>query len=450
MSRSRNRISTLLVLSLVAGLLAAAAPAQARVPKCFGKPATIVGNGRGNTIRGTNGVDVIHAGGGGDVVRGRGGIDYICGVGGNDDLFGDAGDDRIDLGAGADTGHGGQGNDLVRGRPRELDAASYENSNAPIVANLGSGIIRGEGTDTVDGISHLIGTFYDDDILGNQNGNIIFGLGGADTIDGLAGDDELGGFDGGEDPTDGDDTLLGNLGNDWLRAGTGNDDLDAGDDIDLVDGGSGNDTMDGGGQSFDAVDFRASTQAVTVNLASGTATGMGTDSVAGVTDVHGTAYNDNLAGSARVGEGFYPYSGDDSINGGGGDEDAIVYQTDESSITADLIQGRVTGIYTGTDLVSQVEWIYGSQYGDTLAGDDTPNRIYGNFGNDNIMGRGGNDVIFGGGDTDTIDGGIGNDICAEGESLASCESNVPPPSVQRRTAKLRPSAQVGTRNTLRY
>ena len=71
-------------------------------PTCAGKPATIVGTPRADTLRGTPRADVIVARGGNDRVRAAGGADRICGGRGADRLAGGRGRDRIDGGAGRD------------------------------------------------------------------------------------------------------------------------------------------------------------------------------------------------------------------------------------------------------------------------------------------------------------------------------------------------------------
>lgn len=89
-----------------------------RVPTCFGKPATIVGTGAGEKLRGTTGRDVIFAAGGADEVRGLGGKDMICGAGGKDLVKGGADDDRLAGAGGRDKLAGGGGDDLVKGGKR--------------------------------------------------------------------------------------------------------------------------------------------------------------------------------------------------------------------------------------------------------------------------------------------------------------------------------------------
>ena len=81
----------------------------AAVPKCDGRPATIVGTNGNDTIKGTPGADVIVAKGGKDKVDGRGGADRICGGGGNDIIKGSRGNDRLFGDGGTDDCRQGSG-----------------------------------------------------------------------------------------------------------------------------------------------------------------------------------------------------------------------------------------------------------------------------------------------------------------------------------------------------
>ncbi len=85
------------------------------VPRCLGRPATIVGTAGADRIRGTRRSDVIVGRGGADRIEGRGGADLICGGGGNDTLIGGAGDDVLVGGAGRDRLRGGRGDDWCNG-----------------------------------------------------------------------------------------------------------------------------------------------------------------------------------------------------------------------------------------------------------------------------------------------------------------------------------------------
>ena len=117
----RRAIALLVSASLLASLAAAtvASPASAAKPKCFGKPATIVGTAKGEVIVGTAKADVIVALGGHDQVYGKGGNDTICGNAGHDIIYGGRGSDLIIGQVGHDQLHGGPGPDRIAGGPGE-------------------------------------------------------------------------------------------------------------------------------------------------------------------------------------------------------------------------------------------------------------------------------------------------------------------------------------------
>jgi Ca2+-binding RTX toxin-like protein len=82
----------------------------------------------------------------------------------------------------------------------------------------------------------------------------------------------------------------------------------------------GNDTIDGGG-GVDFASFFLSPGPVTVDLAAGTATGEGTDTLTGIENVNGSGdFGDTLTGDTQsnvlLGSG-----GDDSVSGGDGDDE---------------------------------------------------------------------------------------------------------------------------------
>lgn len=62
------------------------------------------------------------------------------------------------------------------------------------------------------------------------------------------------------------------------------------------------------------------------------------------------------------------------------------------------------------DVVSGFEYLDGSNFGDTLTGDDGRNIIRGLDGDDVIYGGGGNDAIRGGAGADVMFGGAGSDV----------------------------------------
>jgi uncharacterized delta-60 repeat protein len=87
----------------------------AKVPRCAGRKATIVGTKRSNRLKGTRRADVIVALGGNDRVDGGRGNDLICAGDGNDNVKGGPGNDRLYGQNGKDSEAGGDGNDRLDG-----------------------------------------------------------------------------------------------------------------------------------------------------------------------------------------------------------------------------------------------------------------------------------------------------------------------------------------------
>jgi hypothetical protein len=105
----------LLAVALSAGALAVIPmAASAGVATCGGEVATIIADGTGTPIEGTEGDDVIVGYGGKDTINGNGGNDIICGRGGADTINGGDGDDTIWGQNGHDTIKGNKGDDLIR------------------------------------------------------------------------------------------------------------------------------------------------------------------------------------------------------------------------------------------------------------------------------------------------------------------------------------------------
>ncbi len=140
-------------------------------PTCAGVPATLVGTAAGDVLIGTDGVDVIVGLGGDDQIWGHGGNDIICAGAGNDLLAGEAGADRL---------YGQRGRDL----------AGYGNAPGPIRANLAQGSVSVvDGRDRVDSIEDLVGSTFDDRMIGNERDNTLIGHLGVDRVYGAAGND---------------------------------------------------------------------------------------------------------------------------------------------------------------------------------------------------------------------------------------------------------------------
>jgi CSLREA domain-containing protein len=175
----------------------------------------------------------------------------------------------------------------------------------------------------------IMGTSAGQTLSGTADSEVILGLGGNDVISGGAGNDEV-------------------------CAGTGNDSVNGGPGDDLLSGEAGTDTA-----SF------AGGAKVNVDLASGTATGQGSDTLASFESLTGTSFADTLLGN--------------------GLRNVIA-----ALAGADRVVARA-----GNDLVK---------------GGGGPDRVLGGGGRDRLLGGGGRDLLNGGsGRSDLCNGGGGRD-----------------------------------------
>ena len=340
---------------------------------------------------------------------------------------------------------GGAGNDMIHGGVG-LDEVSYQHDIAGVSVNLATGIaVDGWGnTDTLTGIEMVVGSAFDDTLIGDQNsGGQIF-AGDFERLEGMAGDDVINGgpgFDqasydysptgvsvdlgtgiaidgwGGTDALFNIEAVLGSAFDDVLTGGTGNDELSGGGGDDSIAGGAGN----------DVADYRFALSGVSVNLASGVAADGegGTDTLSGIEALRGSwYYGDILIGSSAANESFQGLGGNDTIDGGGGGGDEASYFDSPTGIVA--VMGASTGaIYDGwggTDTLTNISVIGGSDHaGNTFFGGAGSDTFRGHGGNDTFHVGAGADVLLAGSGQDTIyatdlgvgdtyDGGAGNDV----------------------------------------
>ncbi len=188
---------------------------------------------------------------------------------------------------------------------------------------------------------------------------------------------------------------------------------DAGDDR-LV-AGFGNDRLDGGDGS-DTASFERASVGIAASLATGTATGMGYDSLRNIENLVGSRFADMLTGDGganRLDGG----AGSDWLAGGAGDD---IYVVDAMGDTIVELAGggrdtvESTSIsYTLAAEVEALQLFAGAFSADTAArdgiGNAAANTIIGNDGANQLAGLGGNDQLFGGGGVDIIHGNDGND-----------------------------------------
>jgi serralysin len=317
----------------------------------------VIGSNHADTLIGGSGVNVLTGGLGDDILN-----DF---VNGDDDFFGGAGDDTMQGGLGADDYDGGDDTDEVRYN------LSDEAVQVSLLGNVGVGG-HAEGDTFVD-VENLTGSQYGDLLIGDDGTNRLDGFNGDDTLQGGLGADVLYGALG-FDTADYSDSLVAiNIG--IFRAGTGG--TAEGDTLTYIERIVGSDYDD--------------------NLVGGGATstldgGLGDDTLfdyGGAAIMNGGAGNDTLIGGANG----------DTINGGD-DVDQVRYVVSNAAVQVDLGAGTASGGHAQGDVITFVENLVGSQYGDTLTGDGGENRIEGLNGDDRINGGGGRDFLFGGAGAD--------------------------------------------------
>jgi Ca2+-binding RTX toxin-like protein len=403
-----------------------------------------------NSIVGTANADNLIGTAEGNYIDGRAGNDTITGLDGNDTLLGGEGNDSLLGGAGSDTVTGGAGNDTIDGgivldrvNYTDLNFISYSASTAGVninlsgitgIGNTGSGTVTGDasvGVDTVSNASFLFASNFNDTVLGSSA--LIFeqfeGGGGNDTLNGGAITDTLNGDNsnratyqntagagvtvdlvagtavGNAGSNAGTDTLL-NF--NQVRGSNFADTLLGSDRTDVTEsfeGRDGNDSINGRG-GFDLVRYGSATGGITVNLVTGTASGLGVggDTLLNIEGVFGSTYNDLLVGGNAangvvyndgLSELFRGDAGNDTIDGGQG-YDLVDYFNSTAAVTVvlnDTLDGTASDGLGGTDVLRRIEAVRGSIYNDTLTGSNTAifESFEGREGNDSINGLGGTD-----------------------------------------------------------
>jgi Ca2+-binding RTX toxin-like protein len=406
----------------------------------------MVGDANANTFDGFLGDDEID---------GAGGSDYV-------EFFSALRSVNLDLAADRATG---QGTDVIlsvenaRGSNRD-DTLRGDDAVNNIVGGFGDTIEGRGGNDILDGDTRFQGTII---TYASAPAAVVVDL-GSGTATGGAGNDQIRfhpGFVRGSDFNDritckqtGFDACFfdGRRGNDILTGGPNGDDLT---------GNLGNDTIDGRGD-LDIANFTNSAD-VTVNLAAGTATGHGTDTVTSIEAVFTGPGNDTIIGGSpgdqllagngndrltasvggssldggpgddaltgsnaidfmRPGEGNDIVTaaggndyvdaddcdsvpcvvGNDQFNGGAG-TDTLDFAGTTNPLSLNLVTGVING--HGNDTATSIEDVAASDAGDTITGTSGPNRI---------DGRGGDDIVDAGDGSDTISGSVGNDTITAG------------------------------------
>jgi Ca2+-binding RTX toxin-like protein len=175
-----------------ASFAASPAPVSANLTAgtAFGEGADVLVPGTVENLVGTRFNDLLVGNAASNSISGLTGIDRMFGLSANDLLVGSAGNDLYNGGIGTDT-------------------ASFAGSPAPVSVNLTAGTSFGEGADVISlgTVERVVGSRFNDLIVGNALPNVLNGQLGHDRIWGLGGND----------------SLLGSSGNDLLNGGVGND-----------------------------------------------------------------------------------------------------------------------------------------------------------------------------------------------------------------------------------
>ncbi len=339
--------------------------ASGTVSDSFGNTDTVSGV---EDVRGTFFVDTFNGGSDDEQFRGMKGADIINGGGGFDvaAYFNDK------------DGNGLQGGGL---------AGIIANFSADTTANgiaVGT-VVDGYGTtDQLTNMDAINGTNFNDTFTGGVD-KVEFWSGlGLDTFNGGSADDYA---DGGAD----NDSLNGGAGNDVLRGGAGGDSLNGGSNT-------------GAG---DTLIYDDSLFGISINLALNTAQGGDAqgDIISNFENITGSAFGDQLVGdgNANVLRGnagndlFVGGLGADTMIGGA-DLDVVDYSAFSIGVSVNL----TTGTGPGGDLISEIENIIGSAFGDVLDGNNGANTMRGGAGNDFMVAGNGADLLIGGADNDEV------------------------------------------------
>jgi len=282
-----------------------------------------------------------------------------------------------------------------------IDSASYATATAAVSVNIGlSGPQNtgGSGVDSLATIENLIGSDFNDLLIGGAGANSLSGGLGADTLDG-------------------------GLGNDLLA----------------------------GGDGADTASYASATQGVTVSLALAGAqntVGAGIDSLSSLENLLGSAFDDMLSGTKAAnridgGSGADTIFGDagaDTLLGGDGN-DVFIFASTTDFVAGESVTGG-NGIdelrFTTTQAVTLVlsagvaveKVVIGTGVaatavstattainidaaaltaGISIVGNAGANKLSGSGFGDSLDGGGGKDILSGGGGADTLNGGAGSD-----------------------------------------
>ena len=145
----------------------------------------------------------------------------------------------------------------------------------------------------------------------------------------------------------------------------------------------------------------------------------------------------NAVGNVLTGNGgtdtLFGGEGDDVLFGGSGGDtldggvgiDWLRYGDAVAGIAVNMQSGSGSIGDAAGDMIAGIEHLSGSDFGDTITGDNaTDNQLYGLRGNDQIFGGGGHDFILGHEGDDALFGGNGRDILRGGPGADTLDGGV--------------------------
>jgi Ca2+-binding RTX toxin-like protein len=107
-------------------------------------------------------------------------IENIVGSSYDDSLIGDVNSNNLNGGSGNDVLIGGLGNDILDGRDG-VDTVSYASSNGSVIVDLSNGTASGaDGNDNLYNIENIVGSGFNDTLVGNAGANVLTGGAGND------------------------------------------------------------------------------------------------------------------------------------------------------------------------------------------------------------------------------------------------------------------------------
>lgn len=427
---------------------------------------TALGGAGNDEINGSDEPESIYGGPGDDFIHGHLVYESV------DALFGQDGDDRIvsgraggrtlpsdrsfsNGGEGADVLedldgggilNGGPGDDVLRAPEQPVESSvSFEDADAAVVVDLPAGIATGEGTDVLSGsFEGIVGSRFDDELIGDAHGNVINGRDGNDTVRSGEGDDTILGVAGDDllDGGPGEDTTRffthGELTVDLSRGVAEGDGSDVLSDVENVASSGGDHVLigdddvneltwssqSGGSIASARIEGRGGDDDIMFYGDGVVDAGEGDDFVYAPSIVSGEVQGGDGDDAIRLQQTFAD-GGDPVVVGGGAGSDVIDFRDSWGAVHVD--PGSRSAAFVGwahatTFELSSIENVFASGWADTLIGDDGPNRIVGGNGDDVVEGHGGDDDLDGGGDFDELDGGDGTDRCVNGERLQRCEA----------------------------